>query len=218
METKNPKVAKTLLDYFCGRWINQSVYFRRISYSFIFCLFRSLIYALNLKVTVERECGLVASFYCKHCWDLCFLCKFIKDFSLQYSSVDTSPISNYISHPFWNWLVKVCVFCNSVSYCFSKLARNSFRGYFQSLANTQIQSFVREWNFLLISKIASLFACPSDWPTRWQDRWSHHSIEETSAGPRWNIPKHWSSRSDLILSRWCRTAVLKQLFPWVLLG
>uniref|UniRef100_A0A9J2PQA6 Ethanolaminephosphotransferase 1 n=1 Tax=Ascaris lumbricoides TaxID=6252 RepID=A0A9J2PQA6_ASCLU len=43
---------------------------------------------------------------CPEFEDLCFLCKFIKDFSLQYSSVDTSPISNYISHPFWNWLVK----------------------------------------------------------------------------------------------------------------
>uniref|UniRef100_A0A915CCT7 Ethanolaminephosphotransferase 1 n=1 Tax=Parascaris univalens TaxID=6257 RepID=A0A915CCT7_PARUN len=31
----------------------------------------------------------------------------IKGFdTYKYSSVDTSPISNYISHPFWNWLVK----------------------------------------------------------------------------------------------------------------
>lgn len=26
---------------------------------------------------------------------------------LQYSSVDTSFVSNYITHPFWNWVVEV---------------------------------------------------------------------------------------------------------------
>lgn len=24
----------------------------------------------------------------------------------KYSSIDTSPLSNYVCHPFWNWLVK----------------------------------------------------------------------------------------------------------------
>ncbi|KHN75245.1 Ethanolaminephosphotransferase 1, partial [Toxocara canis] len=33
--------------------------------------------------------------------------KQVKGFdNYKYSSVDTSPLSNYISHPFWNWVVK----------------------------------------------------------------------------------------------------------------
>jgi len=27
---------------------------------------------------------------------------------MQYSSVDTSPVSRYVMHPFWNSLVEVC--------------------------------------------------------------------------------------------------------------
>jgi len=26
---------------------------------------------------------------------------------MKYSSVDTSPVSKYVMHPFWNWLVEV---------------------------------------------------------------------------------------------------------------
>lgn len=28
-------------------------------------------------------------------------------FLFQYSAVDTSPVSKYITHPFWNWVVEV---------------------------------------------------------------------------------------------------------------
>ena len=28
---------------------------------------------------------------------------------MQYSSIDTSPVSQYVMHPFWNWLVEVCM-------------------------------------------------------------------------------------------------------------
>ena len=34
-------------------------------------------------------------------------------FYLQYSSIDTSPLSQYVMHPFWNTTVKVSFF-----YCF----------------------------------------------------------------------------------------------------
>ena len=30
-------------------------------------------------------------------------------FIFQYKSVDNSPLSNYVMHPFWNQLVKVCI-------------------------------------------------------------------------------------------------------------
>jgi len=28
---------------------------------------------------------------------------------MKYNSIDTSPVSKYVMHPFWNWLVEVCV-------------------------------------------------------------------------------------------------------------
>ena len=28
----------------------------------------------------------------------------------KYACIDNSPISVYISHPFWNWIVEVCLF------------------------------------------------------------------------------------------------------------
>ena len=30
--------------------------------------------------------------------------------NLQYSAIDTSPLSKYVMHPFWNACVKVCTF------------------------------------------------------------------------------------------------------------
>ena len=34
-------------------------------------------------------------------------CQYPCWFSLQYNAVDTSPVSKYITHPFWNWVVEV---------------------------------------------------------------------------------------------------------------
>jgi len=28
---------------------------------------------------------------------------------MKYNSIDTSPVSKYVMHPFWNWLVEVCI-------------------------------------------------------------------------------------------------------------
>lgn len=46
---------------------------------------------------------------------------------LQYSSIDSSPIGKYITHPFWNFVVKVCTIkillpvssCNAINLLFS---------------------------------------------------------------------------------------------------
>lgn len=32
---------------------------------------------------------------------------FIDEILFQYCSVDSSPLSKYVSHPFWNWIVQV---------------------------------------------------------------------------------------------------------------
>lgn len=40
----------------------------------------------------------------------------------KYSCVDTSPLSNYVLHPFWNYIVQVLE-CHVVNYFFSTALR-----------------------------------------------------------------------------------------------
>lgn len=50
----------------------------------------------------------------RHC---CTICRLSPCTHLQYNSVDTSPLSNYVMHPFWNNVVKVLMLSTSPCWC-----------------------------------------------------------------------------------------------------